>query len=316
MSLKIALILSVVLQFATAIIALTLIKRTKTNIAWWLISAGFLLMAIRRLFELFQIFNIEHNFENRLLFSWIGIGISILMLVSLSFIKRIFNIQKRFEELKRKNEARVFSAIIRTEENQRQQFSKELHDGLGPLLSSIKMAISAIIKNHDVKTNTRILANTENLIDESISTVKEISNNLSPHVLNNFGLQKSVKSFINKLQIHDLPRITLNSNIGTTRFPYTIETVIYRVICELITNTLKHASAQNIYLDMLIDASTLNIKYLDDGKGFEFTEGENEQHGLGLTNIQSRIKSVNGSCQIYSIPGEGFNINIVISTDK
>ena len=315
MSLKIALILSVVLQFATAIIALTLIKRTKTNIAWWLISAGFLLMAIRRLFELFQIFDIEHNIANRLLFSWIGISISIVMLVSLIFIKRIFNIQKRFEELKRKNETRVFSAIIRTEENQRQQFSKELHDGLGPLLSSVKMAISAITKNQDVKTNTRILANTENLIDESISTVKEISNNLSPHVLNNFGLQKAVKSFINKIQIHDPPKITLNSNIGTTRFSYTIETVIYRVICELITNTLKHASAQNIYLDMLIDASTLNIKYLDDGKGFEFTEDENEQHGLGLTNIQSRIKSVNGSCQIYSKPGEGFNISIIINTE-
>ena len=315
MSLKIALILSVVLQFATAIIALTLIKRTKTNIAWWLISAGFLLMAIRRLFELFQIFDIEHNIVNRLLFSWIGISISIVMLVSLIFIKRIFNIQKRFEELKRKNETRVFSAIIRTEEKQRQQFSKELHDGLGPLLSSVKMAISAITKNQDVKTNTRILANTENLIDESISTVKEISNNLSPHVLNNFGLQKAVKSFINKIQIHDPPKITLNSNIGTTRFSYTIETVIYRIICELITNTLKHASAQNIYLDMLIDASTLNIKYLDDGKGFEFTEDENEQHGLGLTNIQSRIKSVNGSCQIYSKPGEGFNISIIINTE-
>lgn len=315
MSLKIALILSVVLQFATAIIALTLIKRTKTNIAWWLISAGFLLMAIRRLFELFQIFDIEHNIANRLLFSWIGISISIVMLVSLIFIKRIFNIQKRFEELKRKNEARVFSAIIRTEENQRQQFSKELHDGLGPLLSSVKMAISAITKNQDVKTNTRILANTENLINESISTVKEISNNLSPHVLNNFGLQKAVKSFINKIQIHDPPKITLNSNIGTTRFSYTIETVIYRIICELITNTFKHASAQNIYLDMLIDATTLNIKYLDDGKGFEFTEDENEQHGLGLTNIQSRIKSVNGSCQIYSKPGEGFNISIIINTE-
>jgi len=315
MSLKIALILSVVLQFATAIIALTLIKRTKTNIAWWLISAGFLLMAFRRLFELFQVLDTGNNIFNGLLNSWIGILVSIVMLVSLSFIRRIFNIQKRFQELKRKNEARVFSAIIRTEENQRQQFSKELHDGLGPLLSSVKMAISAITKNQDIKQNTRILANTENLIDESISTVKEISYHLSPHVLNNFGLLKAVKSFINKLQIHDLPKIVVNSNITDKRFFYNIETVVYRVICELITNTIMHANAQNIYLDIIIDASTLNIKYLDDGKGFEFTDDANEQYGLGLINIQSRIKSVNGSCQIYSKPGEGFNISIVINTE-
>lgn len=315
MPIKIALILSVILQFATATIAISLIKRTKTNIAWWLISLGFLLMAIRRLFELFQVYGTENNIVNSLANSWIGVFISILMLISLSFIKRIFNIQKRFQELKKKNEARVFSAIIRTEENQKQRFAKELHDGLGPLLSSVKMAISSVIKNQGVEKSAKILANAENLIDESISTVKEISYNLSPHVLNNFGLLKAVKSFINKLQINDLPKIVVNSNITDKRFLYNIETVVYRVICELLTNTLIHANAQNIYLDILTDANTLNIKYMDDGKGFEFTDETNEQYGLGLTNIESRIKSVNGSCQIFSKPGEGFNINIVINTD-
>ena len=315
MPIKIALILSVILQFATATIAISLIKRTRTNIAWWLISLGFLLMAIRRLFELFQVYGTENNIVNSLANSWIGVFISILMLISLSFIKRIFNIQKRFQELKRKNEARVFSAIIRTEENQKQRFAKELHDGLGPLLSSVKMAISSVVKNQSIEKSAKILANAENLIDESISTVKEISYNLSPHVLNNFGLLKAVKSFINKLQINDLPKIVVNSNITDKRFLYNIETVVYRVICELLTNTIMHANAQNIYLDILTDANTLNIKYMDDGKGFEFSGDANEQYGLGLTNIESRIKSVHGSCQIYSKPGEGFNINIVINTD-
>jgi len=315
MSLEIALILSVILQFATAIIALTLIKRTRTNIAWWLISGALLLMAFRRLFDLFQVLGTNNTFFNGLINSWIGVVVSIIMLVSLSFIKRIFNIQKRFEELKRKNETRVFSAIIRTEENQKQRFAKELHDGLGPLLASVKMAISSVVKTQDIKKSTQILTNTEKLIDESISTVKEISYNLSPHVLNNFGLLKAIKSFINKLQINDLPKIVVNSNITNKRFSYNIETVVYRVICELITNTLIHANAQNIYLDILIDTNTLNIKYLDDGKGFDFTDNANEQHGLGLINIESRIKSVHGSCQIYSKPGEGFNISIVINTE-
>src|SRR6056297_3587937 len=139
MSLKIALILSVILQFATAIIAISLIKHTRTNIAWWLISIGFFLMAVRRLFELFQVFEINDNLANGLINSWTGVLISIFMLLSLSFIKRLFNIQKRIEYLKKRNESRVFSAIIRTEENQKQKFSKELHDVLGPLLSSVKM---------------------------------------------------------------------------------------------------------------------------------------------------------------------------------
>jgi signal transduction histidine kinase len=314
MVIKLALILSVVLQFATAIVALSLVKRTRTNIAWWLISFGFLLMAFRRLFELYQVYDKENFFINDLTNSWIGVGISVFMLLSLSFIRRIFNIQKRFDELKKANEAKVFSAIVRTEESQKQQFSKELHDGLGPLLASVKMSISALNRDDNKDFSPKILQNAERQIDESIHTVKEISNNLSPHVLNNFGLQKAVKSFIGNLKYVDKPKISFNHNIQDQRFPYNIETVAYRVICELFYNTLQHAEAQNIYLDIFYDEPTLKIKYMDDGKGFEPNEETRETYGMGLTNIQSRVKSVNGSIQIHSAPDQGFNLNIVINT--
>lgn len=314
MSLKIALILSVILQFVTAFIALTLVKRTRTNIAWWLISGGFLLMAIRRLFELIQVFAPANHIADGLLNSWIGVVISIVMLLSLSFIKRIFNLQKSFDELQRKNEGKIFAAIIRTEEQQKQQFSKELHDGLGPLLSSVKMAISAVVDRPDEKKSQAILNNAELLIDESIGTVKEISNHLSPHVLNHFGLHRALKSFIQKLPLDQNPKITLNSDIESKRFSYTIETVAYRVLCELITNTFKHARAQNVFVDVFHQDNVLSIRYLDDGQGFDFDSSQVETNGFGLTNIQSRIKSVQGDCQIFSRPGEGFNVNILINT--
>lgn len=233
MVLELALTISVVLQFATAIVALSLVKRTRANIAWWLISIGFLLMAFRRLFELYQVYDTDNFFINDLTNSWIGVFISIVMLVSLSFIRRIFNIQKRLDELKKANEAKVFSAIVKTEEKQKQQFSKELHDGLGPLLASVKMSLSAMNHRKTETINTTILKNAEHQIDESIRTVKEISNSLSPHVLNNFGLQKAIKSFIGNLQYINKPTISFNHNIQDKRFPYNIETVAYRVVCEL-----------------------------------------------------------------------------------
>jgi len=313
MSLKIALILSVLLQFATAVIALTLIKRTRSNFAWWLISAGLVLMAVRRLYELFEVVAPDITFIDGLFSSWIGVIISVFMLVSLSFIKRIFNIQKRFDDLKKKNEARVFSAILRTEEEQKQKFSKELHDGLGPLLSSVKMAVSSIAKNEIAKNERRILENAEHLIDESVKTVKEISNNLSPQILNSFGLHKALKSFINKLQTDDGPIITLNSDISDKRYSYTVETVLYRVVCELITNTLKHADAGRIYIDLFTENDQLKLKYMDDGNGFEYNEDNNENFGFGLMNIQSRIKSVQGNCEIITEPGEGFNMDISVN---
>ncbi len=157
MTIKIALILSVLLQFGAAVIALSLVKRTIKNVAWWLISFGFLLMAIRRVMEIFQIYDTNIKLLTDLLSSWTGVFISVVMLTSLIFIKRIFNIQKQFEELRKQNENRVLSAILKTEEKERQHFSKELHDGLGPLLSAVKMAISTV--ETDKSFNHKIISN-------------------------------------------------------------------------------------------------------------------------------------------------------------
>ena len=313
MPIKIALIVSVVLQFITAILALSLIKRTRTHIAWWLISLGLLLMAFRRLFELFEVFESQSRLVGGLLSSWIGIVISIIMLLSLLYIKRIFNIQNQMEDLRRKNESRVLSAIIRTEEKERQFFAKELHEGLGPLLSSVKMAISALSKNLTTKKDIQIISNTENLIDESINTLKEISNKLSPHILNKFGLLKAIQSFINKIQIINAPKINLTSNINDSRFSYNIEVVIYRVVCEMINNTLKHAKAHNIYIDLMRESDFLKVIYIDDGIGFNSENIEEEQKGMGYANIKSRIRSLNGTYQIFSQPNEGLHVEISIN---
>ena len=311
MAIKIALILSIVLQFGAAIIALSLTKRTRSNIAWWLISLAFLFMALRRVLELFLVYDVQYKLESLLLSSWIGVLISVIMLISLIFIKRIFNIQKQIDDLRKQNESRVLSAIIKTEENERQHFAKELHDGLGPLLSSVKMAISAI--NSGKRNNPKVLVNAEHLIDESILSLKEVSNKLSPHILNNFGLLKAVKSFINKLKIPDAPKIHLNSNIENRRFAYNLEVVLYRVLCELISNTLKHAKANNIYIDLLADEELIKMNYMDDGIGFDIKKNNLEQKGLGYSNISTRIKSLNGNFDIFSKEGEGVRVRITIN---
>ena len=315
MPIKIALIISIILQFGAAIIALSLTRRTKTNVAWWLISIAFLLMAIRRVFELFQLLDSESKLITGLLSTWTGVLISILMLISLIFIKRIFNIQKRMDELRRENESRVLSAIVRTEENERLNFSKELHDGLGPLLSSVKMAISASRGKNETGVDEKVMVNAEKLIDESITSLKEISNKLSPHVLNNFGLKKAVKSFISRLPVSENPTISLDSNIDDHRFPYNVEVILYRVICELISNSLKHSRAKNVFISLMEKGGTIALDYLDDGVGFDSEIPELSEKGLGFANIKSRIKSLNGTFEIYAKPNEGVRVNISILLD-
>lgn len=312
MPIKIALIISIVLQFAAAIIALSLTRRTKTNIAWWLISIGFLLMAIRRVFEFFQLSESESRLVTGLLSTWTGVAISILMLGSLIFIKRIFNIQKRMDQLRKENESRVLSAIVRTEEKERLNFSKELHDGLGPLLSSVKMAISASRINEKSENGNTVLKNAEKLIDESITSLKEISNKLSPHVLNNFGLKKAVKSFISRLPASGTLTINFNSNLEERRYTYNLEVVLYRIICELISNSLQHSNARNVFITLMDDNQLLKLDYLDDGIGFDEAILETTNQGMGFANIRSRVKSLNGSIDIYTVPNEGVRVNVVI----
>lgn len=312
MPIKVALIISVLLQFVAAFIAIRMIRRTRTNIAWWLISLGFLLMAIRRLFELFIAFDSENPVINGLLSSWIGVAISLIMLASLVFIKRIFDVQDKLDELRRRNEAQVLSAILRTEETERQRFAKELHDGLGPLLSAVKMTISAMKRNPLPKRESTLAVNADRLTDEAIQSLREVSNNLSPHTLINFGLLKAVKSFTGSIQVPDAPRIMVNSDLGDRRYPFNIEVILYRVICELTTNSLRHAQARNISIDIFDLGKEITLDYFDDGKGMDTKSLLEEGQGMGWHNIRSRVRSLQGKVEVLSKPGKGTNVNISI----
>jgi signal transduction histidine kinase len=316
MTIVVALTISVLLQFIAAVIAISLIRHTRYNISWVLISAAFLMMAFRRLIEVLEVWRTDARVTETPLSSWIAVSISVLMLAGVIYIKRIFNLQKRIDDMKRESESRVLSAIIRTEESERQKFAKELHDGLGPLLASIKMAISALGGDRTGPGNRKILDNAGHLIDESVTTLKEISNKLSPHVLNNFGLLKAVRAFIERLELPGTPDLKLNSNLEGVRFDYNLEVVMYRIICELITNTLQHADATEVNIDLYHEQNMLTLDYFDNGKGFDTEEVLGARSGMGYSNIQSRIKPLDGIIRMISNPGEGVCISIVINTSR
>ena len=313
MLIKIALIIAVLLQFGASAIAIKLIKQTKYNISWILISIGFILMAFRRLYDLIFLFNetIEQTLGN-ILSAWVSVLISLLMFIGVIFIRQIFNLQKRIDHLRKENESKVLSAIIKAEEETKKKFAKELHDGLGPILSSIKMSISAINKKIIGATNQQIIDKANHAIDEAIMTTKEVSNNLSPHILQNYGLVKAIKTFTNNLGLDKSYMINFSSNIGQQRFNPNVEIILYRIICELLSNTIKHSQANNIDIDLHLQGQTLLLTYADNGIGFNLEEGQNTTEGMGLSNIKSRIKSLHGVLEMKSKPNEGFKTEIAV----
>lgn len=309
MFIQIALIISVLLQFGAFFMTISLIQKTKFNISWITISIGFFLMALRRLYELIDIIINNQDDIQTHINSWIAVLISLLMFIASIYIRQIFILQGKINKLRKENEAKVLSAIIKTEEKERKKFAKELHDGLGPILSSIKMAISAINKTIMNTANKQIIDKTENTVDNAIVTIKEISNNLSPHTLERYGLEKAIKSFTDTIITKDDLKIVLFINTNGKRYDYNKEVILYRIIGELVTNTLKHASATKIEISLFDYQNKLELFYSDDGIGFDM---KNKSNGMGLSNIDSRVKSLDGEIEMNSKPKQGFFIKITL----
>ncbi len=189
---------AILLQVIALAISLRLMRITKFNSAWILFSVAFLLMLVQLISELVG------NFRGR---GWIDPSVItwIWLLTTMCFTSGLFVVNKLIKhiivmEKKRSlSQRRILNTIIKTEEKERRRFSNDLHDGLGPLLSSAKLSISALDSSIVTAQNRAILKSAGEVIDEAIKSLKEISNNLNPHVLNNFGVSRALNSFINKL---------------------------------------------------------------------------------------------------------------------
>ena len=310
MVLKILLIISIVLQVAATVIAIGMTKRTKFNFSWILFSVALTLMSVLRFGEYVQI---TGDFDLRVppyFFVWLGVITSLCFAVGMFYILKIFNWQDKRDFQRSLTEKRILNTVLRTEEKERLRFSKELHDGLGPLLSSAKMSLSALKKADLSDANQDIINNTAYVIEEAIRSLREISNNLSPHILNDFGLARGISNFIEKIPSKNM-EIDFTTNLKAERFDTDVEVILYRVVCELINNSLKHSGGKRIRVALEYGDDKLNLAYEDDGRGF--VPGAMMDVGMGLSNISSRILSLKGKCDIKSEHNSGMRAVISVS---
>jgi signal transduction histidine kinase len=151
------------------------------------------------------------------------------------------------------------------------------------------------------------------IVRDVLESIKIISNDMSPHVLVNFGLMAAINNFIDifskNIAIH------LQSNLNNTRFPSTIESLIYRIIKELINNTVKHAKATEIQISLEYNNCNLKCHYKDNGIGFNWKEQvESPAKGMGINNIVTRIRSLGGDFEVHSELNRGFEISFILQT--
>ncbi len=209
-------------------------------------------------------------------------------------------------------EKKILSSVIETEDRERKRFAMDLHDGLGPLLSGIRLYVGEMdyLSGKDKKA---IIDEIKKLIDQAISDIRSISRNIMPDSFSENGLVKSLELFIRKIKPISNIKIDFVNRLDDKVFNKGFEIIVYRIITELINNSIKHSEAKSISIEFARIENQFVIFYKDNGKGFDVETILEKSKGLGLKNIQDRIDSLGGFMKIKSTEGQGVDFEIRIN---
>ncbi len=215
---------------------------------------------------------------------------------------------------RKQTEQKVLNAVIQAEENERSRFAKDLHDDLGPILSSIKMYIQSLRTHEDSEDKKELINRLVFTVDDSIKSIRRISYNLSSHLLQNMGLINALNTHAERINLTDSLKIAINHNFPEShRLASNIEIVVYRVVLELITNSIKHSQGTTVTIDLQLKDDQLMVNYSDNGIGFDIDRMLHDNtKGIGLKNILSRVRSIKGLLN-FETQKSGFNLSVDIT---
>lgn len=182
--------------------------------------------------------------------------------------------------------------------------ARDLHYGLGGLLSGVKIILSSVKGNSVISSeNAKIFDQPLKLLDSSIIELRMVAHSLMPETLNHLGLKTALNDFIDELRTNASSILTFRSFGPDVRYDLQLELTIYRIAQELVNNALKHSGAQNNDLNLIAESNRVCIQVVDNGKGFDTAANPGE--GKGIVSIRDRVASTNGRFDLERSPGHG-----------
>lgn len=211
----------------------------------------------------------------------------------------------------------LLDITVRVEERERNRFSRELHDGMGPLLSTVKLYFDWLADTDDAEKRKMIIQKGGYCIETAIETARELSHGMSSQLLINAGYCTAIQQFAQR--INDVNKIEIRFETNTEqRYNHFLETTLYRISTELIKNTISYGKASLVEMNYLIDnqKNMLHFSYTDNGVGFDVEKMKQTNKGLGIMNIHQRVEVLKGKLVIASKPGEGMKADIQIPIEN
>lgn len=219
--------------------------------------------------------------------------------------------QSRITELEKEKQLMASEAVIKGQDEERGRLAKDLHDGLGGLLSGVKFSLanmkSTVILDAD---SALVFERSLDMLDHSISELRRVAHNMMPEVLVKFGLSEALKSYCDRMRESQIFKIDFQSIGMDERLSSNTEIFVYRIVQELLNNTAKHAKATQVLVQLARQNSEVSITVEDNGIGFE--KPGVDTAGIGWANIRSRVDYLKGKLDVQSSRGQGTSVHITI----
>ncbi|SEP59623.1 sensor histidine kinase [Neolewinella agarilytica] len=245
-------------------------------------------------------------------------GIVGMLLLSVALVvffivyqRRIFEQQRIRLAEEQAHQKQLLTAAVEVQETERRRIARDLHDDIGSLLSATRLYLRQLKPDSSPEKSASIRAESLSILDEIIQNTRRITHDLLPPVLEKFGYQAAAEDLCERVGKSGGMKMIYSGGSNQRRLEDKQEIALYRVLQELVNNTLKHAKASEIEVVNSWQGDLFKFRYRDDGKGFDPLTVKSG--GLGLKNIESRITLVGGSLDWKSAPGDGLEVNISLN---
>jgi signal transduction histidine kinase/tetratricopeptide (TPR) repeat protein len=212
---------------------------------------------------------------------------------------------QRIGELEKEKQLTATQSLLEGENAERKRLARDLHDGLGGMLSVVKLNLvnmkgNAMMSESDVSVFHKALE----MLDGSIRELRRVAHNLMPESLMRYGLKPALSDFCGSVS-----HVNLHFFGEERRLEEKFEVTVFRIVQELVNNAIKHANAAQINVQVIIESDRLNLVVQDNGKGFDVAQTDTSQT-TGLSSIRSRVESLGGHIDLISAPGKGTEVQI------
>ena len=199
-------------------------------------------------------------------------------------------------------------AMLQGQDEERRRLARDLHDGLGGMLSAVKLYLSSIRTRGGLPPESAPLFNQSiDHLDSSIAELRRVARNLMPEALLSFGLAPALHDLCQAVQQAGDVQVQLTTHGLTPRLPPAVEVELYRMVQELVNNVIKHARAQQVLVQLMRHADELQLVVEDDGQGFDASAGS---PGVGLRSVRARAQYLGGRLEVQSQPGQGTSVSL------